>query len=205
MNTFIAVPNSQIKERISHKKNRIFVKFLLNYIQGNQYRGPKDLEESILVQEKIFIILRKLIKRNFELKVYISKSLNFIKIIEIKSMELRDFLEYIFFNISFAQKKYGNIVENTLKMVKEMLEFMMDFLGNDIEFIKMITCYGQEFLQLNSIIYEKTMNEKLDMMNELNKFSKGIYNAVFCEKINKNILDDNFNVFKRVVTETNID
>ena len=88
LNTFIIFPNSKIKEQISSKKNRIFLKFLFNYIQGNHYRGPKDLEESILLQEKIFILLRQLIKRNVELKNYISKGLNFIKIIEIKSMDM---------------------------------------------------------------------------------------------------------------------
>ena len=194
------MPNSKIKEQISNKKNRIFVKFLFNYIQGNHYRGPKDLEESILLQEKIFILLRQLIKRNVELKNYISKGLNFIKIMEIKSMDIRDFLEYIFLKYSEAQKKYGNIIDNTLKMVIEMLDFMQDFIGNDLEFIKLVSCYGQEFVQLNSLIYEKTINEKLEIMNKLNKSSKGIYVAIFNEKINKNIIEENFTNFKKTLT-----
>ena len=195
LNTFILVPNSLIKERITHKKTRIILKYLFNYIQGNQYRGPKDLEESIPLEEKIFIFLRLLIKRNGELKDYISKSLNFLKIMEIKAMDLRNFLEYIFLYFSEAQKKYGNIIINTLKMVKEMLEFMLDFLGNDIEYVKLVASYGQEFLQLNSIIYEKTINEKLEIMKEIHKNSKGIYIAIFNEKIYQNVVDEDFECF----------
>jgi hypothetical protein len=115
-------------------------------------------------------------------------------------MDIRDFLEYIFLKFSEAQKKYGNIIDNTLKMVVEMLDFMLDFIGNDLEFIKLVSCYGQEFVQLNSLIYEKTIKEKLEIMNKLNKSAKGIYVAIFNEKINKNIIEENFTNFKKTLT-----
>ena len=171
----IEMPNAMVKENLTNEKNRKFVKYIFNYLQDNQATLPREMEQNMQIQEKVYELMELLTRKNTDLRRYIEENFKLLKLIDFKCEKIICIIENM---LGLSQVKDNNAYghsDNYLKMILSMLNFLKSFISNDVQIVKTIRLNCPSFINLILIVYENKkkevikiiVNECVDLFNIL--------------------------------------
>lgn len=164
--------NTLIKEKLSSEEHREFLFNIKQYIEETKFEKGVGMDHYLNLQERIFLLLDHLIRKNFDLRRYMRDSLKFIDLIENKCGIIKDFVKFLI----KAQKevfmnKYGDILDPALKMVRSLLTFLFYYIGNDKEIMAQIQT---ECKNVTSLIQDIIENKSKEIINPLAEAASSI-------------------------------
>jgi hypothetical protein len=172
----LSMPNSGVKETLCHEKNRKFVKYLFNYLQDTSYTLPKEVEQTLLAQQKIFEILEILVNKNTEFRRYLEDQFKILRLIDSKCEEYILTIQYY---IGQSKNPNSNILDNAeayLNLIQSIVKFLKKFISNDLQIVKNIRLYCVNLVNLLSLIYE---NQKSESMKSITNASGKLFEILF--------------------------
>jgi hypothetical protein len=172
--------NSQVKEKLSEKGHRKFVKYLFNYIQNNQLTLPQDMEQTIHIQQMIFNILEILVKKNTELRRYMEDNYRFLKLLDFRAVFYFDVIQHV---LGICEVINANIVEHTeayMKMILAMFYFLRNYISSDLQIVKAISLNCPNLIQVIALVYE---NNKKEAVNSLALVCNDLFRTLFVDDL----------------------
>lgn len=167
----IKMQKTLIQEKLSSEENRHFLKHLKPYIEETKLdKGIVGLDLIINLQERVFIFLDHLLRKNFDIRRYM-RDLKYIELLEAKCKIIREEIK----KILKAKKdeitaRIGDLLEPFLKLVKAMLAFMFYYIGHDKEIMAEI----QQKPSIIGLIQDVMENKSRDIIHPLNEAASSI-------------------------------
>jgi hypothetical protein len=129
---------SLVREKLCSVENRVFVKYLLYYINEDDVIGDKVIQLLIPLQKFIFDFLVDVVKKNEEMKEYMQKEYDIIKVLKSEAEKNIGFLRDIVKDPANANKTYGDMIDSILKKLESMLRFSFFFIAGNKIFLTLI-------------------------------------------------------------------
>jgi hypothetical protein len=172
----LSMPNSGVKETFCQEKNRKYVKYLFSYLQDTGFTLPKDVEQTLLVQQKIFEILEFLVNKNTEFRRYLEDQYKILRLIDSKC---EDYILTILYYMGMSKNPNSNILDNAeayLNLIQSIIKFLKKFISNDLQIVKNIRLYCVNLVNLLSLIYE---NQKSESLKQITNSSGNLFEILF--------------------------
>lgn len=149
------IDNSKIKENLS--KDKTLFKYLLLYCQENEFSQPKDLENPLLLEIKVFKLLNVLVKKNHSIRELLHKTFKVLHLIDYRCFKLESQL------IELSLKKQVSIEKvNTSANMTESIPILIKFIYNLIRFV-------ENFISKDRSLHEYLKNNCFNLVNVILK------------------------------------
>ena len=147
----IKMHNSGLKEDLSRLQNKEIDKFkdstetfkklkkdhddifavLISYLNTNDSFQPSGLEENIIIQKFVYSFLFHMVNKNKEFKKQIEEEFNLLKLLDIKSIKIKEFIEKKILKPEDPTKQVAN-TDIYLKMINKFLSLVKEIIGTDL-------------------------------------------------------------------------
>jgi len=119
-----------VREKITSEENRVVFKYLLYYL-----KDPKELDETNTaffynVQKSIYELFDNLIRKNYEIKSYLSQELNCLSFIEENSQIFYEFVSDLSREPKLIRDKFKDSLDGYIKKIDAFLKFVFYYISN---------------------------------------------------------------------------
>lgn len=133
-----------VREKLCGERHRMFIGYLLRYINEEDSIGEKVSNLLVPLQKYIFEFLVDIIKKNSDTKKYMQETYGIVAILQDQAFKNLSFLRDLVKDPEKAQKMYGDLIDPTLKKLEMMLKFAFFFITGDKELIALIKTENEQ-------------------------------------------------------------
>jgi hypothetical protein len=156
---------------ICSEKYRLFVKYFINYLYDNNlYNLPKEIEQTFVIQEKVYNLIKILLIKNSEFKNFLNERFKFLKFIDFKCI---DFLNFIECNLNINEKMFANksiFCDNhdmLCKIMVNIFNIISNFSKYDLMMKRIIKIEYPNIVKLLALIYQNREDENVNFATEV--------------------------------------